>query len=239
MKKIILIVTAFLYCLTATAQDKNQSKADLVNRAGDHFMVQLSSDHWIGSNDSITSHLKGLSRGANVHVMLNKPFKSNPSLSVAFGIGVGTSNIYFKNMGLDIKATGNNFPFNRLDTVNRFKKYKLTTAYLEVPIELRFTANPQRENKSIKFALGGKVGTLLNAHTKGKTLQDRTGKTLNSFTAKETSKKFFNSTRMAVTARVGYGNFTLFGSYQVNNMFKDVVAPETRLLQVGLCLSGL
>lgn len=240
MKKIVLIITGFIAYVGAMAQsEKNLSKADLVNRAGDHIMVQLSSDHWIGSNDSITNHLKGLSRGANVYVMLNKPFRNNPKISVAFGVGMGTSNMYFKTLDIDIKATNPTLPFNNLDTLERFKKYKLTTAYLEVPVELRFTANPEKENKSIKFALGGKVGTLLNAHTKGKTLQNRDGKNINSFTQKETSKKFFNSTRMAVTARVGYGNFTLFGSYQINNMFKDAVAPETRLLQVGLCLSGL
>jgi hypothetical protein len=239
MKKIVFAFILVITSINIMAQNKDLSQADLVNKAGDHIMVQLSNDRWIGSNDSITSHIKGFSRSANVYVMMNKPFKTNPRLSVAFGIGIGTSNIYFKNMSVDIKSNTSTMPFNNLDTLNRFKKYKLTTAYLEVPVEFRFTARPEKENKSIKFAIGAKVGTLLNAHTKGKNLQNKDGQNINAYTLKETSKKFFNSTRMAVTARVGYGNFSLFGSYQINNMFKDAVASETKLLQVGICLSGL
>ncbi len=239
MKKIIFALILVISSITIMAQNKDWSKSDLANKAGDHIMVQLSNDRWMGSDDSITNHVKGFSRSANVYVMLNKPFKTNPRLSVAFGIGIGTSNIYFKNMSVDIKSNTSTMPFNNLDTLNRFKKYKLTTTYLEAPVEFRFTANPEKENKSIKFAIGAKVGTLLNAHTKGKTLQNKDGQTINSYTVKESSKKFFNSTRMAVTARVGYGNFSLFGSYQINNLFKDAVAPETKLLQVGICLSGL
>lgn len=239
MKKIVFAFILVITSINIMAQNKDLSQADLVNKAGDHIMIQLSNDRWMGSNDSITSHIKGFSRSANVYVMMNKPFKTNPRLSVAFGIGIGTSNIYFKNMSVDIKSNTNTMPFNNLDTLNRFKKYKLTTAYLEVPVEFRFTARPEKENKSIKFAIGAKVGTLLNAHTKGKNLQNKDGQNINAYTLKETSKKFFNSTRMAVTARVGYGNFSLFGSYQINNMFKDAVAPETKLLQVGICLSGL
>jgi hypothetical protein len=239
MKKIIFALILVISSTYIMAQNKDWSKSDLANKAGDHIMVQLSNDRWMGSDDSITNHVKGFSRSANVYVMLNKPFKTNPRLSVAFGIGIGTSNIYFKNMSVDIKSNTSTMPFNNLDTLNRFKKYKLTTTYLEAPVEFRFTANPEKENKSIKFAIGAKVGTLLNAHTKGKTLQNKDGQTINSYTVKESSKKFFNSTRLAVTARVGYGNFSLFGSYQINNLFKDAVAPETKLLQVGICLSGL
>ena len=61
---------------------------------------------------------------------------------------------------LILKAKTNKLPFNNLDTLSYFKKYKLTTAFLEIPLELRFTANPEKENKSIKAAIGVKVGTL-------------------------------------------------------------------------------
>jgi len=210
-----------------------------MSRTGDHLMLQLTSDHWMGTPDSIKNHIKALSRGANIYVMLDQRFKGNPKFSVAFGLGVGTSNIYFKNMSVDIKAKTNKLPFNNLDSLSRFKKYKLTTAFLEIPLELRFTANPENESKSIKVALGVKVGTIINVHTKGKTLQDKNGATLNSYTAKETGKGYFNSTRIAATARIGYGNFSLFGSYQFNNIFKDGVAADVKLLQVGLCFSGL
>jgi hypothetical protein len=110
---------------------------------------------------------------------------------------------------------------------------------LEIPVEIRFTKNPLQSNKSFKMAFGVKVGTLLNAHTKGKTLQNKNGGTINTYVEKESNKRFFNATRISITGRVGYGNFSLFASYQVNNLFKDGVAPGIKPFQIGLCLSGL
>ena len=238
MKKIVLLVLASVSVFSLSAQNKKKP-IGFISQTGDHFMLQLTTDHWIGTPDSISSHKKGLARGLNVYVMLDQRFKGDPRFSVAFGLGVGTSGMYFKNMSIDIKSKTNKLPFNNLDSLDRFKKYKLATAFLEVPIELRFSSNPERDNKSIKGAIGFKVGTLLNVHTKGKTLQDKNGKTLYNYTAKETAKPFFNSTRIAATARVGYGNFSLVASYQLNNIFKDGVAADVKLFQVGLCISGL
>ncbi len=239
MKQIVLIFSALICMLGAGAQTpKKPAQLDL-SRAGDHIMIQLSNDHWTGTPDSIDSHMSGFARGANFYVMLDKPFKGNPKLSVAFGVGISTSNMFFKTMAVDIKSTNTKLPFLNLDSLNHFKKYKLTTAFLEVPIELRFTKDPFNDKKSLKFALGIKVGTMLSAHTKGKTLQDKNNKTINSFIAEENSKRFFNSTRLSTTARIGYGNFGLFGSYQINNLFKDGVAAAIKPFQVGITLSGL
>lgn len=239
MKKIVLIVPAMLLVFSAFSQKAKKSSSVDIDKAGDHLMVQLGTEKWSGVPDSIDRHMKGLARVGNVYVMMNKPFKGNPKLSVAFGVGIGTSNVYFKKMGVDIKATGTKLPFINQDSLDHFKKYKLTTAYLEVPIELRFTANPDDEKKSVKVALGAKVGTLLSVHTKGKTLQDKNDKALVNYVAKENSKKYFNGTRLSVTGRIGYGNLSLFGSYQVNAFLKDGVGADIRPFQLGICLSGL
>jgi hypothetical protein len=239
MKKLVVTALALFSLVISFSQSKNNKAKDLINRSGDHLMVQLATDHWSGTPDSIGSRMKALGRGANIYVMMNKPFKSNPKLSLAFGIGVGTSNMYFKKMRVDIASSSTKLPFVNLDSADRFKKYKLTTAFLEIPLEFRYTANPDNERKSIKFAVGVKVGTLLNAHTKGKNLENKNGTAIGSYTSKVSTKSFFNSTRFAATARIGYGNFSLFGSYQFNNVFKDGVAPEIKPFQIGLCLSGL
>ena len=238
MKKLLFFALALVSVSIVSAQQKKPI-GGFMNRTGDHLMLQLTSDHWTGVPDSIKSKMKGLARGANIYVMLDQRFKSSPQWSVAFGVGVSTSNVYFKNLVVDLKSKTNTLPFRNVDTVNHFKKYKLTTAFLEIPLELRFTADPANESKSIKVALGVKVGTLLNAHTKGKNLLDKNGAAINSYTAKETGKGFFNTTRLAGTARIGYGNFSLFGSYQFNNIFKDGVAADMRLFQIGLNFSGL
>ncbi|MBK9532030.1 MAG: outer membrane beta-barrel protein [Chitinophagaceae bacterium] len=238
MKKLLLIVFALSTVFAAAAQEKKK-KGGFVTRTGDHLMLQLTNDHWIGAPDSIKSRMKGFARGANVYVMLDQRFKSSPKWSVAFGLGLGTSNMYFKNMTVDLKSKTNTLPFRNVDSIDHFKKYKLTTAFLELPVELRYTFDPENESKSMKAAIGFKVGTVLNVHTKGKTLLDKNGATINSYTAKETAKGYFNGTRLAATARVGYGNFSIFASYQLNNILKDGVGPDMKLFQVGLNLSGL
>ncbi len=239
MKKLVLVFLAFTVAATVNAQDKKASAAALVNRAGDHIMVQFGSDIWGGVPDSISSRKKGLWRGANVYVMMNKPFKTNKQYSAAFGVGVSSSNMYFKNMNVDISAAGTKLPFTNLDSLNRFKKYKVTTAFLEVPVEIRYIKHPEKENKSFKAAIGVKVGTLINVHTKGKILQNKNNGNVNNFVQKQSDKDFFNGTRLSATARVGIGNFSLFASYQITNLLKDGAGPNIKPLQVGICISGL
>jgi hypothetical protein len=239
MKKLVLIVIAFASVTAATAQKKKKNFDKVLNRAGDHIMLQGSSDHWMGAPDSISSRTKPLSRGGNIYIMLDMPFRSSPQLSAAFGLGISSSSIYFNNMSVGVTSLTTTLPFTNLDSADHFKKYKLNTSYLEVPIELRYTLDPLHENKSFKFALGVKVGTLLNAHTKGKSPEDKTNASINSYTEKETSSRFINATRISATARIGYGHYSLFGAYQLNSMFKTGVAADIKVLQVGITLSGL
>jgi hypothetical protein len=171
--------------------------------------------------------------------MLNRPFKTDPRWSVAFGLGISHSSIFFKNTSVDIKSNATQLPFRSLDSTDHFKKYKLATTFAEVPIELRYTFDPVNEKKSWKLALGVKVGTMLNAHTKGKTLQNKSNANIGNFTEKESKRTYFNGTRLAATARVGIGNFSLFGAYSITSILKDVAGPAMRPYQIGLCVSGL
>lgn len=220
-------------------EPKKKKTFDLGNRAADHFMVQLALNSWQGAPDSINSRISGLQRSANVYIMLDKPFKANPRFSIAAGIGVGTGNIYFKKMIVDIGSTNPILPFRAVDSTDNYKKFKLTTAFLEAPLEFRFTADPSKPNKTFKAAIGIKIGTMLNAHTKGKGLRSSNGSAINAKTVKESTKSYFNTTRLAATARVGYGNFSLFGAYSLTGLFKDGVAADIKGLQVGLTFSGL
>lgn len=245
MKKIVFVVISCLFFSMAFSQDSthsvstNTKKINLTNRPGDHIMVQLSSDHWMSMPDSIGSHQKGLSRGFNIYFMYNKPFKNSPNYSLGIGLGISTSNMIFRKMNVDLNATSATLPFTHLDSTSHFKKYKLATSYLQIPIEIRYFAKPDNPNKSLKAALGLKFGALVNAHTKGKILQDKNGLTLNSYTEKENSKRYIDGSQIMATARIGYGIFSLFGSYQLNTVLRSGYGANMRLLQVGITISGL
>lgn len=252
MKKLLILFLIVASASSLTAQDstvtttvtpakkkkKDWSKVSLGNRANDHFMMQLGYNGWSQKPDTLNT--KGLSRSFNMYFMFDFPFKSDPRFSIGIGAGFGTDNMFFKNTEIDITGrNANKLGFKNVADTNHFKKYKLATTYAEAPVELRFVANPENSNRSWKIAIGGKIGTLLSASTKGKTLQNRNGNTINAYTQKEKAKRFFNGTRLAVTGRVGYGNLGIFGSYQINNFIKDGSGPDVRPFQMGIVLSGL
>lgn len=244
MKRIFLLVTT-LVALGATAQTtetkkKDWSKIDLSGRSKDHFMIQYGSDSWTNRPDSVRTG-NGFSRHFNFYVMFDKPFKNNKKFSLAYGAGIGSSNIFFDNVNVNIKSTALQLPFTIADSTNHFDKFKVTNIYLDIPVELRYYTNPENPAKSWKFAIGAKIGTLLRAHTKGKNLVDKNNQTVygNSFVQKEVTKKYFNGTALAITGRIGYGVIGLQGSYQISSVLKDGAGPSMNRFSLGISISGL
>ena len=212
-------------------------KPNTLPRSNDHFLLQLGYTTWQGAPDSIKTG--GLPRTFNAYLMLDFPFKTNPHWSVALGAGIATDAVYFDKGSVDIAGLTPNLVFSDLSDTSHFKKYKLATSYAEAPLELRYSAKPDDSRHSVKAALGVKVGMLLNAHTKGNNLVDKSDNSINDYKQKEFNKRYFNKTRIAATARLGYGHFTLFTSYQLTPLFKEGLAPTIRPMTIGLTLSGL
>lgn len=247
MKQALFFCATLLILTSVQAQDstatkkngkKDWSRVSLANRPKDHFLLQLGYDTWTKKPDSLMT--SGLQRSFNMYLMFDFPFKTDPRISVGIGAGVGTDNQYFEKTYIDITGSlGDHLSFKDRSDTTHFKKYKLSITYLEAPLELRFTADPVHPNKSFKMALGVKVGTLVSAKTKGKTLQNSSGNTLRAFVYKERDKRYFNGTRLSGTARIGYGIFSLFASYQLNTFIKEGYGPDVRPLVIGLTISGL
>lgn len=245
IRSITLSIITLLFFVAAMAQTtpettskkRDPRKINLSNRANDHFLFQIGYDQWLQKPDSIKT--KGFSRSVNLYFMLDFPFKTDSRFSVGLGAGVGTSTIYFNKQRADIGIARGVLLFPNLADTNYYKRYKLVTTYLEAPVELRFTANPENSNKSWKIAVGAKIGTLVGVSTKGKNLVNKAGTSLGSTTVKEKNRQYFNSTRFSVMGRIGYGNITVFGQYQINNFIKDGVGPNMHPLSIGITLSGL
>ncbi|RYY61876.1 MAG: hypothetical protein EOO05_04840 [Chitinophagaceae bacterium] len=244
MKKLVLFLAGSLMISSAVlAQDtlrvlpKKKPTINLANRANDHFMIQLGYAGLAGKPDSIVTG--GISKVLNFYFMFDFPFKTNPKLSMAFGPGISSDQIGLNKTYVGLKDNTTLLAFTNQSDTNHFKRVKLAMTYAELPVEFRYTSDPVNAGKSFKAAIGLRVGTMLQAHTKNKTYQNASGNTLNDYTMKEASKKFFNTTRLSAIARVGWGHFTIFGSYQITTLFKEGVAAEMRPFSVGLNLSGL
>jgi hypothetical protein len=241
MKRYLLALVIFLSSGAAYAQLENNpepkkkdwTKVDLSKRSSDHLLLQFGYSGWDNKPDSINVH--GFSRSFNMYFFFDFPFKTMPKISVALGAGVGTDNIFFDNTIIDIKG-GKEVIF-KTDTVSVYKKYKLATGYFEIPLELRYSSNPENMNKGFKFALGAKVGLAYDAHVKAKVDRDVRG--IGGYIYKEKDTRFFNNSRIVATMRVGYGNFTAFGTYALTQVFNSGSGPAVKPFTVGLTLSGL
>ncbi|GAB3007716.1 hypothetical protein GCM10027051_04690 [Niabella terrae] len=249
MNKILLAAFALLVCGTGFAQidtlpgnqelvvseapKKPKKKYNLTNRANDHFLLQLGYTNWLNTPDSINT--KGFSRSINAYFMFDFPFKTSPQLSAAAGLGVGSDHVYLDGNFADVKGATNTLRFNDTASIS-LKKTKLVTSYLELPVELRFVADPEHSDKSFKMAVGVKVGTMIKAGTRSRITESGTQ---SNYLLKEASKNYFNTTRIVGTARIGVGHFTLFGTYQFTNLLKTGVGPELKPFTLGLSLGGL
>jgi hypothetical protein len=212
---------------------KDWSKLDLSQRTADHLMIQFGYAGWGNAPDSF--NIKGFSRTFNIYFFFDFPFKSNPHFSAGLGLGFGSDNIFFKETSIDLKSgTAVNI---RRDTVTQYKKLKLNTGFVEIPLELRYSANPENMNKGFKFAVGAKVGLIVDGKVKAKIDRDVNGNA--GYIYKEKETKYFQGTRVVGTMRVGYGNFSIFGTYTLTNFFKEGSGPTVRPFSIGLSLSGL
>lgn len=248
MKKVIFITASFLLfgflvqAQTPSSKSKDWSKLDFTGRAADHFLIQFGSDSWTSRPDSVKTG-GGFSRHFNIYFMYDKPFKSNPRYSVAFGAGVGTSNIFFDDHTfVDIKSAASALPFRHLDSLtSHFAKSKLTTIYFQAPVELRYFTDPEHPAKSWKYAAGLKVGTLLKAYTKSKNYENSAGNSVygKTFIEKRISNRFFNATSVELTGRAGYGLYSLDMGYTITPVLRDGFGASFNKFSIGLTISGL
>lgn len=208
---------------------KAQSPTTLIKHSRDFLVIGVSHDNLVGGGDSLKTG--SLSRGLNVALMYDFQVKEGSHLSVAPGLGISTSSIFLKKQTLGIGQSSTDFTI-RSDS--SYKHYKLATAYVEIPIVLRYRSYPDNANKGFKAAAGIKFGALISAHTKGKRIANGSKQI-----DKVTNKQYFQPWRVSATARVGYGNLSIFGNYSLTALLKTGVGPVLNPLQIGISLSGL
>lgn len=235
MKKVLALAATLLLSagvVLAQDTDNKNSTPEKQKPARDAIMLQFGYDAWTDVPDSI--HTTGFGRGFNAYLCYDFPIQKS-HFSFAAGLGIGTSNIYFKDQELRFTDTGALGSMVRFLPESRdYKKSKLTTAYLEAPFELRYFGNKDNRNKGFKAAIGLKAGLLVGAHTKTKRSVEG-----NSVVEKVNTKRYLETWRIGATVRLGWGNFSVFGTYNLNKPFKEGSGPQVTPYSVGLCITGL
>ncbi|OMP75582.1 MULTISPECIES: porin family protein [unclassified Chitinophaga] len=223
MKKIILAFGLLSISYTTFAQSSLKSA---VAKSADYLVIQAG---YVNMNGTGASSLHmGFNRTLNVALMYDIPL-SESKFSLGAGLGIGSDHYYFSKEKIDITNTTSP---SRTASDN-YKHSKMATTYLEIPLELRFHQRQDNLNKGFKVAVGVKTGYLLNAHTR--LVNNQTG---HNVTEVESSKYWFNTIRFAGTARIGWGNYALFGTYALNNIFKSNNTYAVKAYTVGISFGG-
>lgn len=224
------------------AQDQKETKSEkheVMKPSRDFFMLQITYDNWASTPNNVK--IGGIGRGFGAYLAYDFPF-SKSNFSFAAGIGVTTNNIYFDNQIPIMNAATDSIIFQNVDTgmvspdqrENFYKKSKLNTTYLEVPFELRFFGNKLNRNKGFKASIGMKVGLLVGASSKVN--HSLVGPVI---IEKVNTQRFVESWRFTPNVRVGWGNFSLYGSYNLSPLFKKGMGPEVFPYSIGICITGL
>ncbi len=131
-------LTKALKNATPTTQPEKPGKKDWSKvrpdprKAQDHFMFELGYDNWVGSTDSM--NIKGFNHSENFYFMYSWPFKSDGRLSLAAGVGLGSSNIYFAHQEVLVTGFANNvtrhwpFPTKRAAPISNDISSRPTTS---------------------------------------------------------------------------------------------------------------
>ncbi len=127
----------------------------------------------------------------------------------------------------------------RVDSIipDAFKiiKSKLSTAYLEIPLELRWRSMKYDPKRSLKISVGGKIGFLLDSKTKIKY-----GAASEKKIIKQKEDWGIRNIRYSVYGKVGYGNAYLFYNYNLSTLFDKNKGPnqtEMTPMTFGFALS--
>jgi hypothetical protein len=56
---------------------------------------------------------------------------------------------------------------------------------------------------------------------------------------KVNTTRYVQNWRFAPTARIGWGNFSLYGSYNISQLFNAGQGPEVFPYALGICITGL
>ncbi len=144
-------------------------------------------------------------------------------IGLVTGIGFKWNNYKFKNTQVRLIPDSSYLTYE-IDTINNNSKSKLTVSYLTVPLLLEFQIPVQDNPLFISAGVEGSIK--LGSHTKMKTNDGKKSKDKSDF--------HVSPYTLAVTARIGYDWFGIYGSYSLQKLFQGDESPELYPFAIGI-----
>lgn len=188
----------------------------------------------MGTNLQKEAEFMDLNYGKSIAVSLNFWEKYIPIAKEKFGIMTGLG-FEFNNYDLDRDVT----IFTDKDTTfgvdiasKSIEKNKFKSTMLNWPVMLETNIGKDARHS---FHLAAGVMLSYRVGSKTKQIYEEGGK---EFKVKNRNDFNMNPFRANLTARVGYGQFTMFASYSLTEMFEDNDGPEIYPFTVGISLAA-
>ena len=218
LKTILLIQLIFLFAGSSFSQVISESARRKVTVGADFF-----TDIWQGAPADMD--IRTINQGFNIFAMYNLQLaESNSSFSA--GLGIDNHNMY-SNTRID-NITADTIVFVPIDQV--YQRSKINLTYFSVPLEFKF-----RLNNGAKFGAGFKIRYLISA--KDKYIGDLPNEPRGRTNVKRKNIAQTEDWAYGFTLRVGYKSFSLFGYYQISNIFEKGKGPQMYPISVGLTIT--
>ncbi len=226
-RKLTYLFIIISYSLFAQVQELREYR-DIPE---EQIVFNINADRWLGYPKEM--EIKPYSAGIDLYYM--KPiFWRNRNISIAGGTGISVQNIKSNTQFYD--SLGYTLFVQIPDSVD-YSTNKISTVYIDIPIELRFRTRPIAKKRNIKFVLGFKIGYNIQRYTKYE--GDNFHFLNENSQIKYKIYKINNilTYRYGVFVRAGYGKFNLTAYYALTNLFKKDKAPEIIPFSVGLSIT--
>lgn len=214
------------------------------------LLINLNFDHWLNTPSTLKPKWFA-SRGVDVAILYDYVIaKSN--FSVAGGVGFNSHNIHVDAFPIEYSVQNNNSGPNggtsltssythldsRFFSGQKITVNKISTNFIDIPVEARFRSNKHKNGKRIAASVGFKIGWLVQSHTKTKVDEDYYYQGVN-FGRKVKTYDIPNLTkfRYGVSARVGYANFYLNFFYSLTPLFRKGAGTEATPISIGVGVS--
>jgi hypothetical protein len=219
-----LILTFILYGKFAIAQEHAPNSYDIKYRE-DQFYLGSSYNLWGRKSDEIAQ--RNFSYGVMGGFIRDMPINRLRTFALGMGIGYSFNNYYSNLRALD---TPSGIEYRIPDAGTDYKRNKLLTHTLELPIELRWRNSTPSDFSFWRIYAGFKLGYNLGARSK--------------FVSNALTESFNNqdvrSWQYGLTASAGYNALTLHVYYGLNGLFEnEVVGSQGEVLKIRPLRFGL
>jgi len=216
--------------------DKEEERARRRSKFRGHWAgLELGFNNWVTSDKSqaLPSDIDYMTLNSSKSSNFNLNFTQlslgiTRHIGFVTGLGLNWNNYRFE--GNNNIIAGPEGIIEQFDPLLKLEKSKLATLYLTLPFMLEMQLPVNHNHLSIS---AGPIGAIkLSSHTKMVFEDGHTVKSWRDFS--------LNQLRYGATARVGYGNFQLYGTYYMTPLFRTGKGPggyELHPFEIGVALT--